>query len=258
MRGIMLGFGLLYFSVGSLQVPAAEPQQPKILVFAAASLTESLQEVAAGYEKTGAATIQLSFNASSVLARQIEAGAHADVFFSADTDWMDYLQTRDLIQPATRQNVLSNRLVLIAPAQSQVSLKIEPHFPLAVALDKGRLATGDPDSVPVGRYARAALTTLGVWDSVADRLARAENVRAAMMYVAHGDAPLGIVYASDALIDKNVRTVDVFPANTHPPILYPVALTKSAQRDASAFVAYITSPQAHKVFLRYGFAELPR
>ncbi len=250
MRRFLLGLGLLYLSLGSVQGPAAEAQQPKILVFAAASLTDALQEVAAAYERTSTATIQLSFGASSVLARQIEAGARADVFFSADTDWMDYLQSRDLIQSATRQNVLSNRLVLIAPAQSQISLRIEPHFPLAAAIDKGRLATGDPDSVPVGRYARAALTSLGVWDAVADRLARAENVRAAMMYVAHGDAPLGIVYASDALIDKNVRTVDVFPADTHPPIVYPIALTKAAQREASAFVAYVARPKAGQACVR--------
>jgi len=197
--------------------------------------------------------VKSSFDSSSVLARQIEAGAPADVFFSADTAWMDYLQTRNLIQAASRKNVLGNRLVLIAPADSQIQLKIAPHFPLAAALGEGRLATGDPDSVPAGRYARAALTKLGVWDELAPRLARAENVRVALLYVARAEAPLGIVYASDALADKRVRVVDIFPADTHEPIVYPIALTTSAKSAAAAFVAYLTGPQGHDIFVKYGF-----
>jgi molybdate transport system substrate-binding protein len=255
MSRILPGLALLSLTFQSASLPAAEAQQPQILVFAAASLTDVLREIAAAYEKTSAAHVKMSFDASSNMARQIEAGAPADVFFSADEQWMGYLQSRNLIQAATRRNVVGNRLVLIAPAASQIKLKIAPHFPLAAALGDGRLATGDPDSVPVGRYARSALTALGVWDEVASRLARGENVRAALMYVGRGEAPLGIVYATDALVDKNVRVVDSFPANTHEPIVYPVALTKSAKSEAAGFVTYLVSPQGHEIFVKYGFTE---
>jgi molybdate transport system substrate-binding protein len=260
MPRILLGLGLLCLTI-SASLPAAEAQQgqqPQILVFAAASLTDAIQDISAAYEKTAHVKVKSSSDSSSVLARQIEAGAPADVFFSADTAWMDYLQSRDLIQTTSRKNVLGNRLVLIAPAQSQIQLKIAPHFPLAAALGNGHLATGDPDSVPVGRYARSALMTLGVWDEIAPRLARAENVRVALLYVARGEAPLGIVYASDALADKSVRVVDTFPADTHEPIVYPIALTKSAQSQAAGFVAYLTGPQGHDIFVKYGFTVLAR
>jgi len=253
MSRILLGLGLLCLTMPASLPAAAAQQQPQILVFAAASLTDAMQEASAAYGKTVPVTVKSSFDSSAVLARQIEAGAPADVFFSADTKWMDYLQSRNLIQAASRKNVLGNRLVLIAPAQSQIQLKIAPHFPLAAALGKGRLATGDPDSVPAGRYARSALTNLGVWDEVAPRLARAENVRVALLYVARGEAPLGIVYASDALADKSVRVVDTFPADTHEPIVYPIALTTSAKKQAAAFVAYLTGPQGHDIFVKYGF-----
>ena len=253
-----LGLCLLCMIVASAALPAAEPQQPQILVFAAASLTDAMQEIGAAYEKSAHVTVKSSFDSSSVLARQIEAGAKADVFFSADTAWMDYLASRNLIQAASRENVLGNRLVLIAPAQSEVQLKIAPHFPLAAALGDGRLATGDPDSVPVGRYARSALTALGVWDEIAPRLARAENVRVALLYVDRGEAPLGIVYASDALADKRVRVVDTFPASTHEPIVYPIALTASARGEAAGFVAYLRGPQGRDIFVKYGFTVLAR
>ena len=251
----LLGLGLLCLTM-SASLPAAEVQQPQILVFAAASLTDAMQELSAGYEKSAHVTVKSSFDSSSVLARQIEAGAPADVFFSADTKWMDYLQSRNLIQAASRKNVLGNSLVLIAPAQSPIQLKIAPHFPLAAALGDGHLATGDPDSVPAGRYARSALTKLGVWDEVASRLARAENVRVALLYVTRGEAPLGIVYASDALIDRGVRVVDTFPEDTHEPIVYPIALTKSAKNQAAGFVAYLSGPQARDIFVKYGFTVL--
>ena len=254
MLQIVLTVALLC-GVAPAAVAADAPHQP-ILVFAAASLTDAMREVSAAYERTAHVQVRVSFDASSVLARQIEQGARADLFFSADTDWMDYLERRNLIQPGTRRNVLGNRLVLIAPARSEIRLKIGPHFPLAAALGGGRLATGDPDSVPVGRYARAALTTLGVWEEVAPRLARAENVRVALMYVARGEAPLGIVYASDAVIDPAVRVVDAFPANTHPPIVYPIAVTKSARPEAAAFAAFLASAEQHRVFARYGFSPL--
>ena len=255
---ILPGLALLWMTLQSASLPAAEARQPQILVFAAASLTDVLQEIGAAYEKISGAHLKMSFDASANMARQIEACAPADVFFSADEQWMDYLQSRNLIQAATRRNVVGNRLVLIAPAGSQIKLRIAPHFPLVAALGDGRLATGDPDSVPVGRYARSALTALGVWDEVASRLARGENVRAALMYVGRGEAPLGIVYASDALVDKRVRVVDTFPANTHAPIVYPVALTKFAKADAAGFLTYLFSPSAHEMFIKYGFTDPAR
>ena len=200
----------------------------------------------------------LGFGASSAVARQIEAGAPADLFFSADTDWMDYVQARGLIQPASRHNLLGNRLVLIAPADSTIQLTIGPNFPLAQALGKGgRLATGDPDSVPVGRYARSALTTLGVWNDVVDHLVRAENVRSAMLFVERGEVPLGIVYQTDAQVDAKVRVVAVFPANSHLPIIYPAALTAHAVPGSAAFLAYVRGPKGQAVFRRFGFIILP-
>jgi molybdate transport system substrate-binding protein len=169
---------------------------------------------------------------------------------------MDYLQTRNLIQADTRHDVLGNRLVLIAPVDSKIKLKIEPRFPLAAALGTGRLATGDPDSVPVGRYAREALTTLSVWNDVADRMVRADSVRSALAFVDRAEAPLGIVYETDALIDKRVRVVDVFPADSHKPIVYPLALTSVAKTDAARFVAYIRGPAGVVAFRAYGFTPL--
>ncbi len=237
---------------------AAEPR-PALLVFAAASLTDVLQELGPAFEKESGRAVKFSFAASSALARQIEAGAKADAFFSADTAWMDYLQARDLIDPATRVNLLGNRLVLIAPANSALQLKIAPGFALAAALGRGgRLSTGDPDSVPVGRYARSALTSLGVWSQVADRLVGADNVRTALLFVERGEAPLGIVYATDAAIDPGVRVVDTFPASSHPPIVYPIALTRGADADAARLVAFLRGPAARAVFERYGFPGNPQ
>jgi molybdate transport system substrate-binding protein len=242
----------------SLSAFAATDAAPHILVFGAASLTNVLQELGDAYHQSSGVVVKSSFAASSVLARQIEAGARADIFFSADLDWMDYLQQRDLIQRATRHDVVGNRLVLVAPADSKLELKIGPNFALAAALGTGRLATGDPDSVPVGRYARTALTALGVWNEVANRIVRADNVRTALIFVERGEVPLGIVYTTDALIDKKVRIVDTFPANTHQPITYPIALTQTARPQAAAFVSYLLSPEALAAFKKYGFTEVPR
>jgi molybdate transport system substrate-binding protein len=235
---------------------SADLDKPSIVVFGAASLTNVLQELGEGFTKQSSTPVKFSFAASSTLARQIESGAPADVFFSADLEWMDYLQSRKLIQRESRHDVLGNRLVLIAPADSTVKLKIEPHFQLAAILGKGRLATGDPDSVPVGRYAQSALTKLGVWKDVADRLIRADSVRSAMAFVDRGEAPLGIVYETDALIDRKVRVVDVFPDDTHQPIVYPIALTSVAKTDAAKFVAYIRGPAGDIAFKAYGFVPL--
>jgi molybdate transport system substrate-binding protein len=255
MSRILRGLALLCLTLQPGSLAVADAQRPQILVFAAASLTDVLREIGTEYERTSPVRVAMSFDASSNMARQIEAGAPADVFFSADTQWMDYLESRNLIQAGTRRNVVGNALVLIAPAASQVRLRIAPHFPLAAALGSSRLATADPDSVPAGRYARSALSALGVWEEVAARLARAENVRAALIYVERGEVPLGIVYASDALVDKGVRVVDTFPANTHDPIVYPAALTKSAKREAAGFVTYLAGRQGHALFVKYGFTE---
>jgi molybdate transport system substrate-binding protein len=235
---------------------AADADKSPITVFAAASLTNALQEVGDGFTAETSIPVRFSFAASSALARQIENGSPADIFFSADLEWMDYLQARNLIQRATRHNVLGNRLVLIAPADSAVKLKIEAHFALLAALGKGRLSTGDPDSVPVGRYARESLGNLGVWNEVMDRLIRADSVRSALAFVDRGEAPLGIVYETDALIDKKVRTIDVFPESSHQPIVYPIALTAMAQADAARFLDYIRGPAGDIAFKAYGFTPL--
>jgi len=226
-------------------------------VFAAASLTNVLQDLGDSFTTHTSIPVRFSFAASSALARQIENVAPADVFFSADLEWMDYLQTRNLIQRDTRHDVLGNRLVLIAPVDSKVKLTIAPHCRLAAALGKGRLATGDPDAVPVGRYAREALTTLGIWNDVADRLVRADSVRSALAFVDRGEAPLGIVYETDALIDKHVRIVGVFPADSHLPIVYPIALTSTAKLDAAKFVEYVRGPAGVVAFKSNGFTPLP-
>jgi molybdate transport system substrate-binding protein len=244
---------LLLFCLPSL---AAQTDKPTIIVFAAASLTNALQEIGDGFTKVSSIPVKFSFAASSALARQIENGAPTDVFFSADLEWMDYLQSRKLIQVATRHDVLGNQLVLVAPADSKIVLKIGPHFALAKTLGAGRLATGDPDSVPVGRYAREALTKLGAWNEVEARLVRADSVRSALAFVDRGEASLGIVYATDAKIDNKVRVVDVFPDNTHLPIIYPIALASRAKADAAEFLSYVQSPAADIVFKRYGFVVL--
>jgi molybdate transport system substrate-binding protein len=197
--------------------------------------------------------VKTSYAASSVLAKQIEAGAPADVFFSADHEWMDYLEQRQLLRTRTRRDVLGNSLVLIAPADSRVQLKIAPGFALAQALGGGRLASADPDSVPAGLYGRAALVKLGVWDAVQAHLARAENVRAALAYVARDEAPLGIVYLTDAQAEKRVRVVDVFPEDTHPAILYPAAVTAHAQPQAQRYLEFLSGPEAGENFRRSGF-----
>jgi molybdate transport system substrate-binding protein len=234
----------------------AEVDRSAVTVFAAASLTNVLQELGDGFTKETAVPVRFSFAASSALAKQIESGAPADVFFSADVEWMDYLQTRKLIQIPTRHDVAGNHLVLVAPSLSKIALKIAPHFPLAATLGTGHLSTGDPDSVPVGRYAREALTQLGVWRDVEARLVRADSVRSALAFVDRGEAVLGIVYATDAKIDDKVRIVDVFPDSTHLPIVYPIAMTAVAKTAAFEFVDYVRSPAGDAAFKKYGFIPL--
>lgn len=230
-----------------------------LTVFAAASLQESLTAAGAAWTAQSGTPVRFSFGASSAIARQIDQGAPADVFLSADEEWMDWLAARGGIVPATRRRLLSNRLVLIAPAGSRTALKIAPGMPLARALRGGRLAVADTASVPAGRYARASLTSLGVWGSVEGRLLPAENVRGALAYVARGEAPLGIVYATDARAEPKVRVVGVFPASSHPPIVYPGAVAaRSRNRTAASFLDFLQGPPASAIFKRYGFGVLAR
>jgi molybdate transport system substrate-binding protein len=247
----------LFVQTLSTQAQAAEPAKPALLVYAAASLTNVLEELGKAYQVESGQAVTFSFAASSALARQIEAGAKADVFFPADTEWMDYLQRHDLLAATSRSNLLGNRLVLIAAADSTLQLTIAQGFAVASALGNGRLSIGDPESVPAGKFARAALTALSAWDSVANRLVLSDSVRSALAFVSRGEAPLGIVYETDALFDKQVRIVDTFPATTHAPIVYPIALTLHARSGASEFIAYLRTPGSQTLFKKYGFSTLP-
>jgi molybdate transport system substrate-binding protein len=253
MRTVNRSAVTLWLVLISLRCLAAQVDHPPVVVFAAASLTNVLQDIGDSFTRESSIPVKFSFAASSTLARQIETGAPADVFFSADVEWMDYLQGRQLIRTASRHDVVANHLVLVAPADSTIRLKIGPGFALAATLGAGHLTTGDPDSVPVGRYAREALTRLGVWSDVDKRLVRADSVRSALAFVDRGEASLGIVYATDADIDPKVRVVDVFPDGTHEPIVYPIALTVAAKPDAPAFVDYVRGRVGDAAFKKYGF-----
>jgi len=243
---------------GTAPAHAAEQKKSQLLVFAAASLTNVLGELSTAWQTNSGVPVRTSFAASSVLARQIEAGGKADVFISADQEWMDYLQSRGLVEKSSRRNLVGNRLVLIAPADSKVELKIAPGFKLAAALNGGRLSTGDPDTVPVGKYARSALVSLGLWDEIQDRLVRADNVRSAMMFVSRGEAPLGIVYTTDALVDPKVRIVDTFPENTHAPITYPGAVTIGSNNYAVSFLEFLSKPESLDTWRKFGFLEIKK
>jgi molybdate transport system substrate-binding protein len=253
---VLLAVVLLTLLVSAWGV-AASAQGGKLVVFAAASLKSALDEVNAAYRRENGQEIATSYAASSTLAKQIEAAAPADIFISADLDWMDYLARKNLIKPETRTNLLGNRLVLIAPADSTVKLGIGRNFPLAPALGNGRLAIADPNGVPAGKYGKAALEALGVWSSVADKLAPAENVRATLLLVSRGEAPLGIVYQTDAVADKGVKVLDTFSANTHPPIVYPIAaVATSTNPGIVGYIAYLKSLAAAAVFEKHGFSVL--
>ena len=228
-----------------------------MLVFAAVSLKGALDEVGALVAQRTGVALKASYAATSLLAKQIEEGAPADIFVAADEQWMDYVAERRLIAPASRVDVVGNRLVLIAPKDRVPALRIAPGFALAAALGTGgRLAVADPVNVPAGRYGKAALTALGVWESVASHLAPADNVRAALAFVARGEAPLGIVYETDAKVEKNVKIVGYFPEDSHPPITYPVALTANAKPEAAQYLAFLRSGLAKTVFETYGFTFL--
>lgn len=234
--------------------PLAQAQTRGPLVLAAASLQESMNAAADAWARHNHPRPVLSFAASSALARQISAGGTADLFVSADEDWMDYLAKAGLIVTATRRSFLGGALVIVAPVDSTLRLNPAPGFALARALGTGKLAMADPDSVPAGRYGREALQHLGVWDQVSGQIVRAENVRAALALVAHGAAPLGIVYATDAIAEPHVRTIGVFPAGSHTPITYPVARLKaSTHPDAEGFRRFLLSDEGKAVFRHYGF-----
>ncbi|WP_326913712.1 molybdate ABC transporter substrate-binding protein [Sphingopyxis chilensis] len=238
-----------------LLAPDAMARARGPVVLAAASLQESLTEAADAWAAKGHPKPVLSFAASSALARQVIAGAPADLFLSADEPWMDAAAKAGMLRAGTRATLLGNRLVLIAPAASRARLTIARGFPLARALGSGRLALADPGAVPAGKYAKAALAHLGVWSGVAGRVAPAENVRAALALVERGAAPFGVVYATDVRASTAVRIVGVFPASSHPPIRYPVAVLKASRhRDAGAFRAFLFSKRGRAIFARHGFS----
>ena len=229
-------------------------QAQNVTVFAAASLKNALDEIDARYQARGGDKAAISYASSSALAKQVESGAPADIFISADLDWMDHVEKRSLIKAGTRTNLLRNEIVLIAPADSKASFTIGPKFPLAKLLGDGRLAMGDPDHVPAGKYGKAALEALEVWSSVANRIARAENVRAALNFVARGEAPFGVVYRTDAAAEKNVRIAGAFPGNTHPPIVYPAALLSGGKSPAAdRYFQFVKSTEAQSIFRKHGF-----
>ncbi|MDA1132222.1 MAG: molybdate ABC transporter substrate-binding protein [Proteobacteria bacterium] len=235
--------------------PAHAQQPERLIVFAAASATEAVQAVAAAFvaANPGVEVIP-SFAASSTLARQIRNGAPANLFLSANPDWMDILERDGLLGP--RADLLHNRVVLVALATSTLEIELAPGFALAAALGDGRLAIGDPDHVPAGVYGRAALQSMGVWDQVAARTARTTDVRAALALVARGEAPIGIIYATDAAISRHVRVVGMFPESAHPPIVYPLAIVQSGDSDgARALFAFLRSDDAAAIFRRFGFAN---
>ncbi len=230
------------------------PTPATITVFAAASLKESLDSAASEWTKESGQKIVVSYAASSDLAKQIEQGAPADVFVSADKEWMDYLQRRHLIDSATRFDLIGNRLVLIAPATSALqSLPLE-RAPLLKALGDGRLSMAETAGVPAGRYGKQSLLKLGLWSAVSGKLAESGNVRAAMLFVSRGDAPLGIVYATDAQAESKIRIVATFPDDSHDPIIYPVARVNSTNPALTkGFLAFLRSPKAAAIFKHAGF-----
>jgi molybdate transport system substrate-binding protein len=252
-RRNLLALGLALPLAPGVARAASEP-----LIFAAASLKNALDEIAATWAKdTGKPAPRISFAASSSLAKQIEQGAPADLFISADLDWMDYLAGKNLIKPDSRFNLLGNKIVLVAPKESTITSVALTGADLVKALAGGRLSMASVDAVPVGKYGKAALEKLGAWNDVKDHLAQAENVRAALLLVARGEAPLGIVYSTDAAAEPGVKIVASFPEDSHPPIIYPAALTKDASNaDAKGFLDFLRSAKARTSFEKQGFTVL--
>jgi molybdate transport system substrate-binding protein len=255
---MMVAVGALLIAAFSVAAQAQKAETTTTTVFAAASMKTALDAAAAAYQKSTGNKIVASYAASSALAKQLEQGAPADIFISADLDWMNYADKEKLIKEETRVNMFGNRLVLIAPRSSTASLKIEKGFGLAAALGDGRLAMANVKSVPAGKYGSAALKKLGVWDAVENKIAQAENVRAALAFVAQSETPLGIVYETDAEAEPKVKIVGVFPEDTHPPIVYPVAVTTGSKNPAAAeaFINYLKTPEGQAAFTQQGFTIL--
>jgi molybdate transport system substrate-binding protein len=251
MTSLVVGLGLL------AAAPAAMAQD--VLVLAAASTKNAVEKLAGQFKAKTGVSVTSSFAASSALAKQIENGAPADLFLSADLDWMDYLQKRNLIKADSRVSLLGNELVVIAPKGSTLKPDLKPGGDLPALIGDGRLATGDPASVPVGKYAKAALESIGQWTQIEPKLARADNVRAALALVSRGEAPLGVVYRTDAAIDPGVAVVGVFPPGSHPAVVYPVALTATTTNaNAAKFLEFMESPEGLAVFQEFGFVPAPK
>jgi molybdate transport system substrate-binding protein len=251
--GVLVSLTLL---IGSSAWPLAA-RAAEVTMLAAASLTDALGQIDADYEKASGNKVKAAFGGSSALAKQLEKGAPADLFISADVPWMDYVAKANLIDPASRTDLLGNHLVLVGPADSTETVTIDDKYDLAGALKGGKLSVADTNAVPAGKYAKASLTKLGMWDKVEGSLAQAENVRAALALVERGEAPLGIVYQTDAMVAK-VKVIGTFPDDSHPPIIYPVALTvQGAKSDAAkAYIEYLKSDAAKTVFEKAGFVIL--
>jgi molybdate transport system substrate-binding protein len=247
--------GLTAIALGNALFP--EPSAAAtVTVFAAASLKEALAEQTRRFESETGNQVTVAYGGSNALARQIDAGAPASIFISADLDWMDYLERRGLLVPGSRVNLLRNELVLVEPASAHTTLRILPGFDLAAALAGGKLAMANPDSVPAGKYGKAALTALGAWGKVEKQVVRTDNVRAALALVARGEAALGIVYRTDALADKTVRIVDAFPESTHAPVVYPAALLAPARSPAAKLLLdFLRSAAARALWQKYGFGN---
>ena len=253
-----LGLALLAAAAGWPSF-SAHAEDKTLTVFAAASLKNALDDVDAAYAKKTGTKVAVSYAASSTLIKQIEQGAPADVFASADLDWMDYGSQKKVIDDRTRLNLLGNRIVLIAPNDAKLAdVAIGPGFDLAALAGNGRIVTGDVKAVPVGKYAKAALEKLGAWTAAAPKFAMAENVRAALALVARGEAVLGIVYATDAKVEPGVKIVGVFPEDSHEPIVYPVAATVTAKPDVTSYLAFLRSGEAKAIFEKYGFVVLAK
>lgn len=250
LAGVVAAFTLLF---GSAFAPALA-QDRTLTVFAAASMKNALDDIDAAYTAKTGVKVVASYAASSTLARQIEQGAPADIFASADIDWMDYAVAGKSINVSTRMNLLGNRMVLIAPANSKISsVTIGQGFDLARLAGDGKITTGDVKSVPVGKYAKAALEKLGAWQAAGPKFAMAESARAALALVARGEAVLGIVYTTDAKVEPGVKIVGTFPEDSHPPIIYPIAATITAKAEAVDYLAFLRQRAAKTIFEKYGF-----
>jgi len=255
LAGVFVALAVL---CGSAHTPALA-QDKSLTVFAAASMKNALDDIDTAYTAKTGIKIVASYAASSALAKQIEQGAPADIFLSADTDWMDYATTKKTIKQPTRVNLLGNSIVLIAPKDSKIdNVAIGPGFDLAKLAGDGKIATGDVKAVPVGKYAKAALEKLGAWQAAEPKFAMAESVRAALTLVARGEAALGIVYATDAKVEPGVRIVGTFPADSHPPIIYPVAATATAKAETADYLSFLRSSAAKTILEKYGFTFLIR